>query len=172
MLNANDIVPDPSVKGTLYVATDMGVFVTRTENAGKWELLGSGMPLCPVTDLRFHKATRKLVAATFGRSMYYTNLPAVVSPTLEIEDIVANLSISPSPMTTIATIHFNLKSNSPLQLDIVDLSGRVVKTLMKGSYTEGGYQPTISRHEIDNAGIYLCRLTMKNKVKTLKFMVL
>ena len=168
----NDIVPDPSVKGTLYVATDMGVFVTRSDDATVWELLGTGMPLCPVTDLRFHKATRKLVAATFGRSMYYTNLPAVVSATFDIEDIVSDLTISPSPLTSSATISFNLKNNSPIHLDIVDLSGRVVKTMIKGDFTEGGYQQTLLRQDLGSSGIYLCRLMVKGKVKTMKFMVL
>jgi photosystem II stability/assembly factor-like uncharacterized protein len=169
---ANDIVPDPSEKGTLYVATDMGVFVNRNENAPTWELLGTGMPLCPVTDLRFHKATRKLVAATFGRSIYYANLPAVVSSTVEIEDIVSDLAISPSPLTAASTINFNLKDKSSLQLDIVDMSGRVVKTIMKGIFTEGVYQQTILRQDLGSSGIYLCRMTVKSKVKTMKFMVL
>jgi photosystem II stability/assembly factor-like uncharacterized protein len=168
---ANDIVPDPSEKGTLYVATDMGVFVNRSEKTPTWELLGTGMPLCPVTDLRFHKATRKLVAATFGRSMYYTNLPAVVSSTVEIEDIVSDLTISPSPVTAVSTISFNIKNKSPLQLDIVDMSGRVVKTMMKGNFTAGGYQQTILRQDLGSSGIYVCRMTVKSKVKTMKFMV-
>jgi photosystem II stability/assembly factor-like uncharacterized protein len=221
---ANDIVPDPSIKGTLYVATDMGVFVTRAESAGKWELLGTGMPLCPVTDLKFHKATRKLVAATFGRSMYYANLPAVVGikpdkdvsefrnnsnkkdllskdilviPTVsdlqfqkkpqkdnleaafdkfmtssDINNTVSDFTLSPSPLTSSGTIHFTLKTDSQIQLDIVDISGRVVKTLMKGVYTEGVYQETILRQDLSSSGIYLCRLKVKGQVKTMKFMVL
>jgi photosystem II stability/assembly factor-like uncharacterized protein len=169
---ANDIIPDPSEKGTLYVATDMGVFVNRNEKAPIWELLGTGMPLVPVTDLRFHKATRKLVAATFGRSMYSINLPPTYSPTIDIEDIISGLTISPSPMTTVSTIHFNLKNRNLLQLDVVDLSGSVIKTLMKGTYTEGVYQETFSRQDIGSSGIYICRLTVKDKVKTIKFMVL
>ncbi len=169
---ANDIVPDPSLKGTLYVATDMGVYVTRSDDATTWELLGTGMPLSPVTDLRFHKPSRKLVAATFGRSMYYTNLPAVVSSTFDIEDVVSDLKISPSPVTSTATIRFNLKNNSSVQLDIVDLSGRIVKTVMKGTYTEGGYEHTLLRQDLGSSGIYLCRLMVKDKIKTMKFMVL
>jgi photosystem II stability/assembly factor-like uncharacterized protein len=168
----NDIVPDPSVKGTLYVATDMGVFVTSSDDGTFWTLLGTGMPLSPVTDLRFHRATRKLVAATFGRSMYYTNLPAVVSATQDIDKIVSNLSISPSPLTSHAIIDFNLTKQSALQLDIVDISGRVIKTILKGSYTEGAYQQSLSRQDLGSSGIYLCRLTVSNKVKTMKFMVL
>ena len=168
---ANDIIPDPSVRGTLYVATDMGVYVTRSDDGTFWELLGTGMPLSPVTDLTVHKATRKLVAATYGRSMYYTNLPPATR-TQDIGEQVSDFTISPSPLTSYATISFNLKNTTSIELDIVDMSGRLVKTVLKGFYIEGGYQPTLSRFELGGSGIYLCRLKAGNSIKTVKFMVL
>ena len=168
---ANDVIPDPSVQGTLYVATDVGVYVAYNDNAPVWELLGTGMPLSPVTDLTFHKPTRKLVAATYGRSMYYTHLPPA-TPTQDIAETVSNFTINPSPLTSFATISFHLKNTALVDLDIIDISGRLVKTVLKGRYTEGGYQPTLSRFELGGSGIYLCRLKVGNSVKTVKFIVL
>jgi photosystem II stability/assembly factor-like uncharacterized protein len=54
--------------GTLFVATDQGVFTSSA--AGVWQRLGTGLPLVPVDDIEYDAARHRLVAATFGRSMY------------------------------------------------------------------------------------------------------
>ncbi|HEY3259539.1 MAG TPA: glycosyl hydrolase, partial [Pseudonocardiaceae bacterium] len=53
---------------TLYVATDQGVFVSAGD--GVWQRLGTGLPLVPVDDIEYDPGHHRLVAATFGRSMY------------------------------------------------------------------------------------------------------
>lgn len=70
----NDIIIDPSDPNTLYVATDVGVYVSNNLG-GTWTLYGSGMPITCVVDLNMHRGSRKLVAATHGRSMYWTLAP-------------------------------------------------------------------------------------------------
>jgi hypothetical protein len=52
---------------TLYGATDQGVFVSGD---GVWQRLGTGLPLVPVDDIEYDPGHHRLVAATFGRSMY------------------------------------------------------------------------------------------------------
>jgi photosystem II stability/assembly factor-like uncharacterized protein len=54
---------------TLYAATDQGVFVSAAGD-GVWQRLGSGLPLVPVDDIEYDADHHRLVAATFGRSMY------------------------------------------------------------------------------------------------------
>ncbi|MFC5720706.1 glycosyl hydrolase [Streptomyces gamaensis] len=61
----NAVVPTPD--GTLYAATDQGVF---TNTGTTWQRLGSGLPLVPVTDLSYDPANHRLAAATFGRGFY------------------------------------------------------------------------------------------------------
>jgi len=70
----NDVIVDPLYDSTLFVGTDIGVYVTA--NLGQtWDPLGTGIPLVtPVHDLDFHAPTRLLVAGTHGRSMYKTNV--------------------------------------------------------------------------------------------------
>ncbi len=69
----NDIIIDPDSADRLYVGTDVGVFVS--DNLGStWNYVGSNLPNAPVTDLVFHSPTRKLIAATYGRSMYSIDL--------------------------------------------------------------------------------------------------
>ncbi len=70
-LPINDVIVDPANTSALYIATDFGTFFTADLGI-TWEALGVGMPVQPVHDLAFHRATRTLVAGTHGRSMYRT----------------------------------------------------------------------------------------------------
>ena len=73
-------LPDSPVNAVIvrdrkvYVATDVGVFLTKSAGR-RWLRVGRGLPLAPVTDMYFHKGTRKLFVATFGRGIYSVKLP-------------------------------------------------------------------------------------------------
>jgi uncharacterized protein (TIGR03437 family) len=68
-------VIDPVVPGTIYIGADIGVF--QSSNGGAtWIRLSNGMPKVAVFTLRYHAATRSLVAATHGRGVYRLPLPA------------------------------------------------------------------------------------------------
>jgi hypothetical protein len=56
------------------VASDLGVFVT-SDGGATWLRLGNGLPQAPVLDIRYHKPTQTLHAATFGRGMWKLRLP-------------------------------------------------------------------------------------------------
>jgi photosystem II stability/assembly factor-like uncharacterized protein len=65
----NDLVIDPDIPNTLYIATDIGVF--RSVDAGvSWLPLGSGLPYVVVNSLKLHDPTRTLRAATYGRGVW------------------------------------------------------------------------------------------------------
>jgi len=67
----NDIVVDPDVPGTIYAATDVGVFVGNcTATPCSWSTLGTGLPHVAVLSLRLHQASRTLIAATHGRGAF------------------------------------------------------------------------------------------------------
>ena len=73
----NDIIVDPTLDSALYIATDVGAFVSW--NLGQnWGLMGEGLPNVPVCDLTFHDEYRMLIAATYGRSMYKIYLDGFV----------------------------------------------------------------------------------------------
>jgi len=80
----NDLVIDPDLPNTLYVATDLGVMVSR-DGGGTWTSLGSGLPHVVVDSLVLHRPSRILRAGTYGRSVWDILVPlssSSVQPTL------------------------------------------------------------------------------------------
>ena len=72
------IAVDPLQKGTLFIGTDIGVFQT-TDGGATWVRLGNGMPRVATFMVRYHAASRSLIAATHGRGMYRLPLEGVVA---------------------------------------------------------------------------------------------
>lgn len=58
-------------QGQLAVGTDLGTFISIDLNGGTYSILGSGMPVAPISSLQVApQDPRMLVAATFGRGVY------------------------------------------------------------------------------------------------------
>lgn len=70
----NDVVVDPDIPGTLYAATDVGVFqgtcTTTSPTTCTWATLSTGLPRVAVLSLKLHHASRTLRAATHGRGVW------------------------------------------------------------------------------------------------------
>ncbi len=76
----NDLVfdPDDATHGTLYAATDIGVFAT-SDGGATWSAMGTGLPNVAVLSLVLHEPSRTLRAATDGRSVWDLALPGLTS---------------------------------------------------------------------------------------------
>ena len=118
----NDIIIDPELAGTLYIANDLGVWYT--ENHGEyWELLGTDMPTTVVNDLVYHGESRTLTAATFGRSIFRYELgPAsLVGDGPEINTFKA----FPNPSNGLVQIQIPQQTGS-IDLKVFDQSGKLI----------------------------------------------
>jgi hypothetical protein len=121
----NDVVADPSVDSTLYVATDFGVYVSWDYGL-HWQMLGGGLPNVPVVDIRLHDPSRKLIAATYGRSMYTFNLGAIVSN----KEILVNqedLMFYPNPARE--QISLQIESKRVNRIRIYSINGGLVREM-------------------------------------------
>ena len=65
----NDLVVDPNLPGTLYAATDLGVYAT-IDGGAHWATLDSGLPNVAVLSLKLHAPSRTLLATTHGRGAW------------------------------------------------------------------------------------------------------
>src|SRR5262249_49484395 len=104
----NDIVVDPDNQGTLYIATDIGVFYS-TDSGGTWTQPGAGLPTVVVQAVRLHRKARILRAATHGRGMWDLSVP--IAPGGVAPPVISSLS----PAT--------LNTGSPDQTLVIDGSG-------------------------------------------------
>jgi len=64
----NSILIDPKFPSSVYIATDIGVFVT-TDRGASWQPHGASLPRTAVLDLKM-SADRKILAATHGRGAW------------------------------------------------------------------------------------------------------
>ncbi|HRI22081.1 MAG TPA: T9SS type A sorting domain-containing protein, partial [Panacibacter sp.] len=73
----NDLVIDAFDNHRLYIATDIGVFYSGNTGTN-WIKLGTGMPAVVTTGLYYAPNSKMLYAATYGRSIYKTDLNSIL----------------------------------------------------------------------------------------------
>jgi photosystem II stability/assembly factor-like uncharacterized protein len=145
----NCVREDPVRKGLLYACTEKGVYVSFDEGNG-WQPLQLNLPVTSVRDLVVHEDD--LVVATFGRSIWVLD---DVTPLRQIESQVAaanswlfrpgvayrarsgNDQGTPVPMDeplaanppdgAVVDYYLKEKSRGPVQLEILDSEGMVVR---------------------------------------------
>lgn len=152
----NEIVIDPILPNTYYLATDLGVF--STEDAGdSWEVMGEDLPPVIVNDLDLHVEKRELLAATFGYSMFTYPLP---SEPLSTNDTYVNyFSISPNPVSDLLNI--NTEENIKIvKLEVVNINGQPLLNSI------GGKSIDVSSL---SAGSYILRIATEKGIEIEKF---
>jgi hypothetical protein len=172
---ANDLIVDPADTDRLFLATDVGVY-TSADGGGYWYPLGQGMPIQAVVDLSFHPPTRKLVAATHGRSQWaldLNDLPVGVSAPGDAGRPRLALA-GPHPFRERITLNLELSAAGPVRVAVFDALGRHVRTLADGAWAAGRYPLTWDGRGRDGrpapSGVYFARAmtgTYASEVKRL-----
>jgi photosystem II stability/assembly factor-like uncharacterized protein len=67
------IYEDPQFENLLFAGLYRGVYIS-VDRGITWSLFGDGMPARAVSDLEIEKNSKDLIAATYGRGIYKTNL--------------------------------------------------------------------------------------------------
>jgi len=134
----NSLVISSQSDAVLFIATDIGVWVTR--NSGStWRRYGTGLPNVVAYDLAAD-STDRLVAATYGRGMWWTDailsnpeVPALASIRLDQN--------YPNPVSMRnggkATISYALTEAGQVSLELYDCRGERVATILRG-YSRAG----------------------------------
>ncbi len=90
----NDLIVDPDIPQTIYLATDAGVMVT-TDGGASWSSLGNGLPNVVVTTMALQRNARVLRAATYGRSVWEILVPLSATSLQPVIDSIAPASANP-----------------------------------------------------------------------------
>ncbi|MCW8960934.1 MAG: T9SS type A sorting domain-containing protein, partial [Ignavibacteriaceae bacterium] len=179
----NDIIVDPDSAGRLFVATDVGVFVSDSLG-NSWNYLGENLPNSPITDLVLHNPTRTLIAATFGRSMYSINLTPVTNVKNDIavvNDFVLYQNY-PNPFNPTTKIKFTLSTSLSLRkrvsegrvratLKVYDILGNEVTTLVNEEKAAGEYEVEFDGGWLPS-GIYFYKLQAGDFRETKKMVLI
>lgn len=123
----NKLLADPLYDGVLYAATDFGMYYT-TNDGQDWNVMGSGLPNVPITDLRLYEPERKLLCATYGRSMYTINLDELTGFRENNQRLTTELKAYYVPGNGGFTLSLETQNPGNVLLTLTELSG---KTLAK-----------------------------------------
>lgn len=149
----NDLILDEPDR-VWYVATDVGVFATASEGEF-WFPVNDGLPTVPVTDLTYHSVTRTLVAATFGRAMFKTEIPIYFGT--HSPQSFGNVRVSPNPFSQQWQISVVVLEREKACLDLYDLSGKKLKTVFEGELPAGAQTIELDGGDLPK-GVYILQL--------------
>ncbi len=96
----NVVVQDSRNPRLLFAGTDGGVYVS-IDGGAAWSALEGNMPRVPVTDLVVHPRERDLVAGTYGRGLWITNVAPLEEMTAAVLDEPVHLfAVRPATLYT------------------------------------------------------------------------
>lgn len=168
----NSVIIDYDRDSVLYVGGDAGVFYT-TNFGSDWFVLGEGLPNSPVFDLNYHQPTKKLFAATHGRSMFEIDISGIVTNVTD-RNIAKNFILNqnyPNPFNPETMISFRLPQDTYAEIKVFDINGREVALAAKGYYKAGMNEIHFNGGNI-SSGVYFYRLQTDNHSLVKKMILL
>lgn len=110
----NCIVHQFGTNDGVYVGTDAGVFYTDND-LNAWFDVSSGLPNVVVTELEIQYSANKLVAGTYGRGLWESELFDPITFIDELDNI-SSFKIFPNP--TKGKVKIELETNQPIDISI------------------------------------------------------
>ena len=163
----NAVIVDPLFPNHIYIGNDLGVYAS-TIGGTNWISYQDGLPTATmIFDLKISNGNRKLRAATHGNSAYQRNLLQAPVAVNSVNKTTINFKVHPNPAVNSASIQFENKQTQKVQLDLLDVQGRVLKTLRNQSFNKGIQTTNIDLTEIPS-GIYFVRLTSEDPMQVKK----
>jgi ligand-binding sensor domain-containing protein len=120
-IGVNDLITvlsNPGNEELLFIGTDAGVFVSEDEGQS-WDLMGSGLPTITIDAIDVSLSDRKIIAGTYGRSMWSYDISAALGVDENSETVEA--LVYPNPTT--GQIQF---SQSAKEVRIYTSDGKLV----------------------------------------------
>jgi len=172
------VVIDRNNANTILVGTDFGVWQS-TNGGTAWENVSGEYGNVPVYEMiqawrtwnEGNYIPGRIYIATHGAGIWHTDdyLGTIeAQDNLAKQDFVSELIIYPNPVTSVGNIAFNLNSDSDVNINVYDLSGRVVRTISRNNLNAGDNIISINAENLPN-GTYIVQLTAGNMIKTTKF---
>jgi len=101
--NINDGLPNEAkfivrhhpftTNNSIYLGTALGVY-HRNDDTDTWEVFSTNLPNVAITDLEINPYDNTITAATYGRSVWQSDIPSITLPTVDVD--LAKVSASAS----------------------------------------------------------------------------
>lgn len=167
-LPAGAVAIDPVNRDTIYLANDLGVFVSF-DGGGSWGGVSEGLPEAVFgMDLSIQPSARRLRLATHGNGVYERPLfesPVGVPETGALDRGLRLLAAAPNPFVRATTLALALTEPvDAADAVVLDLQGRVVRTLLRAVPLSAGRHELVWDGRDDGgsdvaAGVYFVRVT-------------
>ena len=181
--------------GDVIIGTERGIY--RTKDLTTWTPDSEALGSIPVMELKQQRAFREdaitvnhtdegdfvteypgvhntgiIYAATYGRGVFrcenYKKTSASVPENSNVVNV--NVSMYPNPVSSQATLSFDLKESCNVSYQVFDMTGRMVMNQNMGRMSEGEQQININAENL-SSGSYILRLNQGAKNNSVKFMV-
>ena len=171
----NAIEVDPWDPKTLYVGTDVGMYIS-IDQGDTWKPFGRGFPVVVVDDIKVTRS-QVLYAATHGRGMWMTSTVLGVEQDGSAPATVMLRQNYPNPFgpgsqsgQSNTEIAFSLHRKSSVELRLYDAGGRLVKTLLSGVVEAGNHEIVVDGANLA-PGIYYYTLRAEREARVKKMLV-
>ena len=155
LLAVNDIEIFPGNENLIFVANDIGVYYTI--NGGvNWLRLGSKLPFVAVLDIDLNHDNSKLIAGTFGRSIYTLDMQSVAVDKEPVSENKLQVITYPNPFSTQTTFSADAEQKNSF-LKIFSLTGEEVRSM-----PFSGKQLLVEKENLVS-GIYFYKVVSENK---------
>lgn len=115
-----------SYENTIYLGTNRGVYYTN-DSLNEWLPFSENLPNAIINDLKIHRITGEIYAATYGRGIWKTNLLPNQIEEANTQKPLISLYPNPSAGDFLLTVESDeVQTHNNVSLVILDLLGRVV----------------------------------------------
>lgn len=102
---------------------------------------------------------------------YAAVLPVSVLPVNTITPVEFKLNQNfPNPFNPVTKISYSVPKASFMELNVYDMSGRLVKNLFSGRHSEGNYEMDFNGESLAS-GVYICRMNSENYTNAIKMIL-
>ena len=167
------IVPYNADTTAYFVATSTGLYATANLRTDKdstvWVQQGSldiGNAVCTMIDYR--PTDGQMVVATHSRGIYSAKIDKNYFLGIKKKEFLDNhiqLTVYPNPISTSATIEYQLPTSTNITFTIIDAMGKVCRKFDEGFKSAGSQQFYFQRNELTN-GVYYLTMQAGNSRKT------
>ncbi|MFP4293197.1 MAG: WD40/YVTN/BNR-like repeat-containing protein [Cyclobacteriaceae bacterium] len=135
---------DPDVAGILYAGTEYGMFVSLNDGA-EWEAFQQNLPITPITDIKVFR--KDLLLSTMGRAFWILDDISPLHQLAQAKQATQAFLFQPEdairyryrrsrgqevpsypPAAVRIDYYLKAKSANPVQLDILDSEGKLIRT--------------------------------------------